>query len=306
VRQAIANFEEAIELDSLFAAPHASLALALELLPYFEEVREPALRSRAIASANFALARDSTLGDAHTALAMAHQHAYEWRAAASRYQQAIALNPDEADAHIQFGRFLFYTGDLSGARTRFERARTLAPYSAVASGWVGHLLELSGRAAEGLAEVNRALEIDSTSPPVLVFAAQAQKTLGDIAAGRRHAERLLRAVPLWRFPAVLVLAELDDTTRARELLVELTTRGADSLALPHTRLALLHQALGDTTRFFDELERATAAGEIWPTFYSLSERRFDAVRKSARFAAIIRAVGLDVATFTSPNGGRPG
>ena len=306
VSQAIANFEEAITLDSLFAAPRASLALALELLPYFAEVREPLLRPRAVASANFALARDSTLADALTALAMAHQHAYEWQSADTRYRQTMALNPDEADAHIQYGRFLFYTGRVAQARARFERARSLNPYSAVASGWVGHLLELSGRTAEGLAEVNRALEIDSTSPPVLVFAAQAQQANGNSAAGIRHAQRLWRAVPQWRFPAALLLAELGDTTKAIEQLRELTTHGTDSLALPHSRLALLYQAVGDTTRFFDELERATAAGEIWPTVYSLSERRFDGVRQSARFAAIVRAAGLDVATFTSPNGGRPG
>jgi hypothetical protein len=68
--------------------------------------------------------------------------------------------------------------------------------------------------------------------------------------------------------------------------------------------SIIYAALGDTARAFDLLERATDAGEIWPTSYSLSERELDPLRKSARFAALVRRVGLDERIFTSPNGGR--
>jgi serine/threonine-protein kinase len=302
VRQAVANFERAIELDTNFAAARASLALALELMPYFENVSETAVRPAAVAQANRALARDSTLADAHTALAMAHQHGYEWRAADERYRRTMALNPDEADAHIQYGRFLFYTGRLTEALARFERARALAPHSSVASGWVGHLLDLSGRPEDALAEVTRALEIDSTSPPVLVFAAQVHLTSGNRDASLRYADRLWRTVPQWRVAAAMLLADLGDTTRARILLAD---ESGPVPAQPNTPMALLHLASGDTSQYFEALERATASGEMWPTFFSLSERTFDRVRSSARFAAIVRSVGLDEATFTSPTGGRP-
>ena len=41
------------------------------------------------------------------------------------------------------------------------------------------------------------------------------------------------------------------------------------------------------------------------TSYSLSEREVDPLRRSARFAAIARRVGLDERIFTSPTDGRP-
>jgi hypothetical protein len=61
----------------------------------------------------------------------------------------------------------------------------------------------------------------------------------------------------------------------------------------------------DSIRLFERLEHATAAGEIWPTYFSLSDERFDFVRRSARFAAIVRSVGLEERYILAPNGGRP-
>ena len=74
---------------------------------------------------------------------------------------------------------------------------------------------------------------------------------------------------------------------------------------PPVGLLILRLALGDTTRALDEMERATDAGDFWPTYITLSAREFDPIRRSARFAAIVRRVGLDEAVFTSPTGGRP-
>ena len=305
VRQAVERFEEAIGRDSAFARAHASLALALQLLPYFEPVRAADLRDRTIAAAERALGRDSTLAEAHAALALAHQHAFDWVQAETAYRRALALEPNEADAHIQFGRFLFYTGRFQEALAEFERARAIDAYSPIASGWAGHLTHLSGRPAEGLALIRRGLEIDSTSPPVLVFAAQALGAAGsrEEAAGLLH--RLWAVYPLWRPVAAATLARLGSPERARELLRRPDSTVAVATPLRHTSAAYLHVGLGDSARALDALEQATDAGEIWPTYYSLSEPDFDLLRSNPRFAAVVRRVRLDDRLFTRPGGGRP-
>ena len=53
------------------------------------------------------------------------------------------------------------------------------------------------------------------------------------------------------------------------------------------------------------MERAADRLEIGVVNMPLAHRRYDVLRASPRFAAIVRKLGLDVALFTSPNGGRP-
>jgi serine/threonine-protein kinase len=305
VAQAVSRFEQAIDKDRQFARAHAGLALALELLPYFAPVSATSIRDRAVAAANRALALDSTQAEAHTALALAHAHAYEWAAALKEHQRAISLDPNDAAARTQYGRHLHYMGQTTDAKAEFARARAADPYDAVASGWLGHLLSLTNHHAEAVAELDRALEIDSDSaPPVLFMAVQANMVAGDTGKAKAIAERLWARVPQWRGPTAFLLAELGDRARAAAFARQIEANPEPGYGSASTA-SIIYAALGDTTRALDLLEQATDAGEIWPTSYSLSERELDPLRRSARFAAIVRRVGLDERIFTSPNGGRP-
>jgi TolB-like protein/Tfp pilus assembly protein PilF/tRNA A-37 threonylcarbamoyl transferase component Bud32 len=299
VRQSIQKFEQAVAKDSGFARALASYALALELLPYFEPANADSLGRLAIPAARRALALDSSIAEAHTALAMAHQHRYEWRAAEESYRRAISVEPPDADAYIQYGRFLWYTRTVAEALPVFQRARELDPQSAVASGWLGRMLDYSGRPVEGMAEVRRALQIDSTVPPTLVMMASMHLRTGQRDSARVYAERLWRVWPQWRSSAASLLAQLGDRERARAVAVDDQSTGRIRVN------AGIFAALKDSTSWFDIMEQATAAREIWPTYASLSEPSLDFMRGSARFAAIVRSVGLDERIFTAPTGGRP-
>ncbi len=305
VAQAVSRFEQAIAKDPKFARAHAGLGLALELLPYFSSVNAASIRDRAVTAANRALALDSTQAEAHTALALAHAHAYQWDAALKEHQRAIALDPNDAAARTQYGRHLHYMGHIMEAKAQFRQARAADPYDAVASGWFGHLLSLTNQHDSALAELDRAMEIDSDSaPPVLFMAVQANMVAGDTAKARALARRLWARVPQWHGPTAFLLAELGDRATAATMARQIEADPGHGYVGTSTA-SIIYAVLGDTAKALDVLERATDAGEIWPTSYSLSEREVDPLRRSARFAAIVRRVGLDERIFTSPTGGRP-
>jgi tetratricopeptide (TPR) repeat protein len=162
---------------------------------------------------------------------------------------------------------------------------------------VGHMLELSGRVEEGLAELRRALDIDSTVPPTLTMMAQAQFYAGNRDSAMFYTERLWRVWPNWRGSAASMLARLGDRRRAMAAIKEIQSSDP-------TSGAGIYAALGDSTRWFELHEQATRERRIWPTYSSLSERPLDFMRGSARFARIVRSVGLDEQIFTAPKGGR--
>jgi TolB-like protein/Tfp pilus assembly protein PilF/tRNA A-37 threonylcarbamoyl transferase component Bud32 len=305
VAQAVSRFEQAIGKDPKFARAYAGLGLALELMPYFSSVSASSIRDRAVAAANRALALDSTQAEAHTALALAYAHAYKWDAALKEHQRAIALDPNDAAARTQYGRHLHYTGHVMEAKAQFQQARAADPYDAVASGWFGHLLSLTNQHDSAVAELDRAMEIDSDSaPPVLFMAIQANMVAGDSAKAKALAKRLWARVPQWHGPTAFLLAELGDRATAATMARQIEADPGHGYVGTSTA-SIIYAVLGDTAKALDVLEHATDAGEIWPTSYSLSEREVDPLRRSARFAAIVRRVGLDERIFTSPTGGRP-
>jgi hypothetical protein len=72
----------------------------------------------------------------------------------------------------------------------------------------------------------------------------------------------------------------------------------------NTSLSRLHISLGDTARTLDALERAARGDGDLVLSQLLASPHFDAIRRSARFARVLRRFDLDVSRLTTPDGGR--
>ena len=76
------------------------------------------------------------------------------------YEQALALDPRLADAHVNLGRLCHAGRDTAGAESHYRAAIQHAPGDAIAHFNLAGLLEETGRAAEAVAAYQRALAAD--------------------------------------------------------------------------------------------------------------------------------------------------
>ena len=304
VRLAADNFQQAIAKDSGFARAYSGLSAALELFPYFEAVAPHSLFERATAAARHALALDSTLAEAHTSLALAYQHAFQWQRAEDEYRRAIALDPNDAAAHFHYARFLTYVARPHEALEQAQRAKSIDPYSAVIAGWVASTQRFTGNVDAAVTESRRALELDPANPGALGQAAYTLLAAGHKDEARDAADRIDKSLPFtWPGIVAYVHARSGDAAYATRLAREIEAMqprpwGAE------TTLAWALLGLGDSTRALAALERALDAREMWPSNFSLLEPVYDVVRHSARFAALVRRVGLDPSLYVNPRSGQ--
>ena len=123
VDRAAQTFDSAIVLDPQYWRAYAGLAKSLSLMPYFTGtgVREIAPRLRA--AAGKALAADSTIAEAHTALGMLATEENKWDEARAEFERAVATDPTDVENHFQFGRYWLYVGNDANAYAEWTRAR---------------------------------------------------------------------------------------------------------------------------------------------------------------------------------------
>jgi serine/threonine-protein kinase len=157
---AIYYYNRALLLDPDYAAAYAALAEAYMLIPDYGGPPILELLPYARAAAQRALALGPGLAEAYAASAHL-KWVYEWdRAGAERdYLKAIELNPNNANAHYWYAQFLGTMRRWEEGLAEADRAAELDPLSPGTHMIRGLLLMGSGRSAEASAALQRSLEL---------------------------------------------------------------------------------------------------------------------------------------------------
>ena len=176
VQTAREAYQRAIELDSTFALGYAGLAAVHGFMAdYAYAPMEPALDSARM-MAERAVALDSTLPEARTALAVALADARRFEAAEREFRRAIELGPSNARAHY----------------------------------WYAILLVALGRGEDALRMAGRAMELEAFPPRGLIAM---QRYAEYLLTGERD---YLKSVPVRERRPVLKLEPGEPWARARE------------------------------------------------------------------------------------------
>ncbi|HMI54589.1 MAG TPA: tetratricopeptide repeat protein, partial [Gemmatimonadaceae bacterium] len=296
LRKALAYFEESIARDPLFARAYAGLAITYAILPEYTDAPPPDALEKAGWAATRALALDSTLGEAHTALGLAAVHAWDFRGAEAEYQKAIALDPQYPTAHQWYGELLYHTGRLDSSFVEIRRALALDPLAPIPPVAMGYGLTLAGRHAEAVQQFSKADELAPGLGLTRELLADAHLQMGQTQKAVKELEeaaRLDSEIVLTKGRLCHAYGVAGRTADARKLLKEIEARGEKEAGSLVSR-AICHLGLGDRARALDEMEAAVKNHEIsvFTAYSPLLDRTWDPVRSDPRWERILRSANL--------------
>ena len=290
--RAVDCFERAVAHDPTFALALAGLAMAYaELSEQGGMPPDVAYRKAGEASAA-ALRLDPELGEAHrTSAYLKAVREHDWAGAELEFVRALALNPEDADAHDLYGRMCAALGRYDEAIVLQRRAQELDPLS--------HRLDVvstllrAGRHHEAAVGARNAVELDPGHDRSRATLGWAYFLSGRQDEGLAELERAASLSPnstLWTGQLGAAYAMAGRIDKAREVLRQLETRARTTYVSPY-HLAYVHTGLGDYDRALGLLEQA--ATERSGAVYGIrSSFLFAPLHGHPRFRALLERMGL--------------
>jgi TolB-like protein/Tfp pilus assembly protein PilF len=286
LKKAIVYFQQAVDLDPDYALAYAGIAHCYAPLSSLGYVPAKEGRPRQKAAAMKALELDDTLAEAHTVLA-AYLFSYEWDWVRSEqeFKRAMDLNPNYPTTYLWYGVFLEKLGRQEENLAARRRAQELDPLNMVINQSVGRALFLNGRTDQAIEQLLKTLELHPSYPP-------AHSDLGEIYLQQGRYEEAIAQFQQAEDKGSLghAYAVSGNRSEAQKLLAELKERSPQRYNAPF-EIALIYTGLGDKDRAFAWLEKAYAE-RITPLITIKIDQRFNSLRSDARFADLLRRVGL--------------
>jgi TolB-like protein/Tfp pilus assembly protein PilF len=293
VEQRIGYFEQAITKDPTFAPAYVGLAAAYdELGSSFVGVATAETRPKMIRAARKALDLDPQLAEAHALLGGVLKKQFRWTDAEAEFKQALALNPNNSAAHLEYAEWLASHGRMDEALSWSRRARELDPLgdAGVSIGWI---LFHARRYDDSVREFRSVLAVHPDYGDVHLLLAfpmiangQAAEAIPDLEKTASMSDRGPGALELLA-TAHARAGHRDEALR----LIEELKRGQRNGNVQATSFINPNLALGNYDEAFVWFERAYEKREgilQWIKVHPF----FDPVRDDPRFRDLLHRVGL--------------
>lgn len=292
IPSAIALFNEAVSIDSLYAQAHAGLADSWALLPQVAPATDAAdALARAEGYALDAIALDATLAEAHASLGLVRALQGNRVGALESLGRAVDLNPSYAPAYHWRANVLAEMGQLDAARSDAGRAASLDPLSAAIATDLGYILLWAGRVDEAEAQFDRAIDTEFRN---------ARAQLGTALVGLERADPFAVQMALTQWTAVSDLpTSMAPTLAAGMLAYQGTSQGTavppalDGLvaerALTAGTAASLAALVGDRSRALEWL-RQSVDDRSWVDQFLAVNTAYDPIRDDPEFQAVLQEI----------------
>lgn len=157
--RAMESFGRAVAADPKYADAYARLSVTYNLMGQYSWMAADNARSQGRAAAQQALSLDPTQAEAHAALGFSSWY-YEWDAAAAEKElrMAVELAPQNVDAHHWYAQMLMTARRFPEAEEQMRLALELDPRSPILRTNLGWLHYYEGRFPQAIAEIDQVVK----------------------------------------------------------------------------------------------------------------------------------------------------
>jgi TolB-like protein/DNA-binding winged helix-turn-helix (wHTH) protein/Tfp pilus assembly protein PilF len=301
VERSIAEFQSAIAIDPQYAPAQAALARAYSLAPVVGAMTSLDAMPKARDAALRTIELDPSLASGHTTLGFVKAHyEFDWPGAEREYLRALALNPNDAYAHLFYSNsYLSPLGRHAEAIEEMQKAIAIDPFSAPVQSFLGRTYIWSRQFDKALAQFQKCAELFPGFAIDHERLAQLYAFLGrfDEATAEDTKARLLSGEDtksaLKKEAALRQAFAADGPPGYWKMLLELTQM-ADSPPETYQSpfgAAILYAHLGEKKKALDSLEHAYEHRSLAMTELAI-EPAFDSIRAEPRFQDLLRRVQL--------------
>lgn len=292
LRKAIALFAEAVRRDPSYAQAYGGMAMAYVVMPAYDDIVNDEMIGLARQAANRALALDSGIVEALTALAYADALQYRNASSERLFRRALAIDSSFATAHFWHGLLLMQQQRNDESLTAIRRARSLEPASLVINTAEAQVLYDMRRYSEAEKAARHVLQLDSTFQ---LGIADLAKIL--IEQGKTD-EAVSMMMPILEVPGLRRLEKLGVTayglaragrTREARLLLQRAEAQPDKPQSQSGIIAAALDALGERERAVEVLRAAVRDHDLWLGHY-LAAAPYDGLRKDPRVRALFSEI----------------
>jgi len=293
LRQSIEYFQQAIHKDPAFAAAYAGISDCYTILVVRHGMSSVDGLLGAKAAATKALEIDNTLAEAHTSLAHALLHNWEWEEAEKEFERALALNPGDATTHNFFGEYLSAVGQIQKALVEIKKAQELDPLSLIINSLAAWTFYFARDYDQAIRECRKALEIDSNFSWARYRLGQAYERKGmfdEAIVELQKAKQLSYDNKEMSAALGHVYAVSGRQKEARSILDELQEESDRGSCSPYD-IGLIHAGFGENDQAFYWFEKGYQAHDS-KIIHLKVDPRLDGLHSDPRFADLVRRLGL--------------
>ena len=294
IREAIALFHQAVEIDPLHANSYAGLADAYMMLGFLQVISPRDVMPKAKAAALRAIELDPARAEPHASLGyLAGMFDWDWPAAKRELTEAMRLDPGYPWAPHWYG-IIVAAKSLDESLQYVTRAHELDPLSPIIQTAIGIAHHLRGEYVGALRLYRQVLDSEAAFAPAHYYIGMTYEQLQDYDNATRN---ILRSAEIANRGGLFLGAlghcygVSGQHDAARAVLSELEERSRERYVSPYNTM-LVHLGLGDHDATFQWLERALEDRTGW-LWHSSVEPRFHPIRDDPRFRELMSLHGLN-------------